>query len=108
MDLPSIVCYEGGPTFSGVSLFALSLSLRHRMQFQSSKAPETSGTERRLIMFLIQTSKQNCLNYGGKKKRGGGGALRSYLCIQEIHKKQNHFNFHDCTEIEFGNLKSYM
>lgn len=36
------------------------------MQFQSSKAPETSGTERRLIMFLIQTSKQkSSLNYGG-------------------------------------------
>lgn len=106
MDLPSIVCYEGGPTFSGVSLFALSLSLRHRMQFQSSKAPETSGTERRLIMSLIQTSKQNCLNYGEKKKKGGGG-LRSYLCIQGIHTKQNHFNFHYCTVIEFGNLKSY-
>lgn len=75
MDLPSIVCYEGGPTFSGVSLFALSLSLRHRMQFQSSKAPETSGTERRLIMFLIQTSKQNCQNYGEKRGWGGSGAI---------------------------------
>lgn len=84
MDLPSIVCYEGGPTFSGVSLFALSLSLRHRMQFQSSKAPETSGTERRLIMFLIQTSKQNCLNYG-EKWGGGSGAI--YLFTESTQNK---------------------
>lgn len=79
---------------SASAFFALTLSLRHRTQFQSGKAPETSGTERCLIMFLIQSSKWNRQCYS-EKKGGGGAALKLstyYIFLNKECKTKNHLN----------------